>query len=128
MASGHLAALTHLEKNPDIGFRAWNLGTGKGSTVFDIIKAFSKAVGRDLPYEIHPRRPGDVLDLTAKPERAKLELGWKSEKMLGDACADLWRWVKGNPKGFRGETTDPSLMEEAERRAKLGGWKVSEGI
>jgi len=91
------------------------------------VKAFSKTVGRDLPYEIHPRRAGDVLDLTAKPERARLELGWKAEKTLQEACNDLWKWVKGNPRGFNGEITDPSLMEEAERRAKLGGWNAAEG-
>jgi len=127
LAAGHLSALVHLEKHPHSGCRAWNLGTGKGSTVYDIIKAFSKAVGRDLPYEVHPRRPGDVLDLTARPERARLELRWKAERSLDDACTDLWRWVKANPKGFRGQTTDPSLMEEVERRATLGGWKASEG-
>ncbi|KAF8421615.1 hypothetical protein EV426DRAFT_193363 [Tirmania nivea] len=127
LAGGHLSALEHIEKHPEIGVRAWNLGTGKGSTVFDIVKAFSTTVGRDLPYEIHPRRVGDVLDLTAKPERARLELGWKAEKTLQQACDDLWKWVKGNPNGFNGETTDPLLMEEAERRAGLGGWKAAEG-
>lgn len=101
LAKGHLAALKKLAENPDIGCVAWNLGTGKGSTVFDIITAFSKAVGRDLPYEICPRRKGDVLDLTAVPTKANNELGWKAELTLQQACEDLWRWVSNNPQGYR---------------------------
>jgi hypothetical protein len=92
LAKGHIAALKYLKEHPDIGCREWNLGTGKGSTVFDMIKAFSKSVGRDLPYEIKPRRAGDVLDLTAKPNKANEELHWKAEKTLESACDDLWKW------------------------------------
>ena len=100
LASGHLAALNYLrEKQP--GVRAWNLGTGRGSTVFEMIKAFSKAVGHDLPYEVVGRRAGDVLDLTSNPTRANRELGWKAERTMEDACADLWRWTKNNPQGYR---------------------------
>ncbi|KAF8461343.1 hypothetical protein BDZ91DRAFT_699552 [Kalaharituber pfeilii] len=121
LAAGHLAALHYLEAHPDLGCRAWNLGTGKGSTVFDIVKAFSDAVGRKLPYELHPRRKGDVLDLTAMPRRANLELGWKAERTLQQACADLWRWVNGNPNGFKQEPPE-ELVEEAKRRAEKGGW------
>lgn len=92
LASGHLAALKKLESGEKVGCRAWNLGTGKGSTVFDIVKAFGKAVGRELPYEVHERRAGDVLDLTAVPKRANVELGWRAEKSLDSTCEDLWRW------------------------------------
>ena len=100
LANGHLAALNYLrEKQP--GVRAWNLGTGRGSTVFEMIKAFSKAVGRDLPYEVVDRRAGDVLDLTSNPTRANKELGWKAQRTMEDACADLWRWTKNNPQGYR---------------------------
>lgn len=100
LANGHLAALNYLrEKQP--GIRAWNLGTGRGSTVFEMIKAFSKAVGRDLPYEVVGRRAGDVLDLTSNPTRANKELGWKAQRTMEDACADLWRWTKNNPQGYR---------------------------
>ncbi|KAI5843006.1 hypothetical protein DFP73DRAFT_573806 [Morchella snyderi] len=100
LAKGHIAALAKLKKdNP--GCRAWNLGTGKGSTVFEMIKAFSAAVGRDLKYETAERRNGDVLDLTAVPKRANEELGWKAEMTLEQACADLWRWVSNNPLGYR---------------------------
>lgn len=111
LAKGHLAALAYLENEkakrekaaepPKVGFsREWNLGTGHGSTVFDVIKAFSKAVGRDLPYEIAPRRDGDVLNLTAKPKRANHELNWKAELSMDTACEDLWRWTTKNPNGY----------------------------
>jgi UDP-glucose 4-epimerase len=100
VARGHLMALHYLrEKQP--GVRAWNLGTGRGSTVYEIIKAFSKAVGKDLPYQVVGRRAGDVLNLTSNPTRAQEDLGWKAEKTLEDACEDLWRWTKNNPKGYR---------------------------
>ncbi|KMU85286.1 bifunctional protein GAL10 [Coccidioides immitis H538.4] len=100
LANGHLEALNYLRDNRP-GVRAWNLGTGKGSTVFDIIKAFSKAVGRDLPYEVVARRDGDVLDLTGNPSRANRELGWKATRTFEQACEDLWRWTKNNPQGYR---------------------------
>ncbi|EHY53249.1 Bifunctional protein GAL10 [Exophiala dermatitidis] len=100
LANGHLKALDYLRQHQP-GVRAWNLGTGRGSTVFEMIKAFSKACGRDLPYEVVGRRPGDVLDLTSNPARANRELGWKAERTLEDACADLWRWTENNPEGYR---------------------------
>ena len=68
-----------------------------------MINAFSKAVGRDLPYEVVARRQGDVLNLTANPERANKELGWKAEHTLEEACEDLWRWTENNPQGYRQE-------------------------
>jgi UDP-glucose 4-epimerase len=102
------------EKRP--GVRAWNLGTGKGSTVFHMIKAFSAVVGRDLPYEVVGRRQGDVLDLTANPTRANTELGWKAQKTLEDACEDLWRWVKNNPQGYRQDP--PSFLLDAVKAEK----------
>ncbi|EUC34596.1 hypothetical protein COCVIDRAFT_98840 [Bipolaris victoriae FI3] len=99
LARGHLQALNYLrEQKP--GVKAWNLGTGKGSTVIEMIKAFSKVVGRDLPYEVAPRRQGDVLDLTANPSLANKELDWKTEFTLEDACADLWKWTENNPEGY----------------------------
>ena len=100
LAQGHLIALKYLrDHQPGVG--AWNLGTGKGSTVFQMIKAFSAVVGRDLPYEVVGRRQGDVLDLTANPTRANQELGWKAERTLEEACKDLWRWTENNPQGYR---------------------------
>ena len=96
--------------------RAWNLGTGKGSTVFDMIKAFSHAVGRELPYQIVGRRPGDVLDLTANPTRANEELKWKAEYTLEDACSDLWRWTENNPQGYRQQPPQEFLDKLAAQR------------
>lgn len=69
--------------------------------MFEIIKAFSAVVGRDLPYEVVARRPGDVLDLTANPALANEELQWKTELTMEKACEDLWRWVDNNPQGYR---------------------------
>lgn len=100
LAEGHLVALNHLRSHHP-GVRAWNLGTGKGSTVYDMINAFSHAVGRKLSYEVVGRRQGDVLDLTAKPTRAEKELGWKAKHTLEEACEDLWRWTENNPQGYR---------------------------
>lgn len=102
LAKGHLAALNHLrETNP--GVRAWNLGSGRGSTVLEMVHAFEKAVGHELKYEIVGRRAGDVLDLTANPKRANEELRWKTELTLEDACEHLWKWSSNNPRGYRQE-------------------------
>lgn len=100
LSRGHLVALNYLRSNHP-GVRAWNLGTGKGSTVYDMINAFSNAVGRKLPYEVVGRRTGDVLNLTANPTSANKELGWKAEHTLEEACTDLWRWTENNPQGYR---------------------------
>lgn len=117
LANGHLAALKYLrEQKP--GVRVWNLGSGRGSTVFEMIKAFSSAVGRDLPYEVVPRRQGDVLDLTANPALANKELGWKTELRMEDACEDLWKWVKNNPKGYR-QDPPAEFLEELKKNRKL---------
>ena len=102
LAKGHLAALNFLRQNKP-GVKAWNLGSGRGSTVFEIIKAFSKVVGRDMPYEVVDRRQGDVLDLTANPALANKELSWKTELTMEKACEDLWYWVQNNPQGYRQE-------------------------
>jgi UDP-glucose 4-epimerase len=100
LADGHLKALNYLRAN-NPGVRAWNLGTGKGSTVYEMVRAFSAAVGRELAYEVAPRRDGDVLNLTANPTRANTELGWKAQRPLEQACEDLWRWTRNNPQGYR---------------------------
>lgn len=103
LAKGHIAALNYLnELNSNEGlFREWNLGTGRGSTVFDVYHAFCKAVGKELPYEVVGRRDGDVLDLTANATRANNELKWKTNFTIEDACKDLWKWTTENPFGFQ---------------------------
>lgn len=123
LAAGHLVALNYLrERHP--GTRAWNLGTGKGSTVFEMIKAFSDVVGKDLAYEVVGRREGDVLDLTANPERANAELGWKAQRTLEDACADLWRWTENNPLGYRQSPPEDLVKTLKEKRKKGVAEKV----
>jgi UDP-glucose 4-epimerase len=100
LSNGHVLALNYLrEQHP--GVKAWNLGTGRGSTVFEMIKSFSKACNKDLAYEVVGRREGDVLNLTANADLANKELGWKAERTLEDACQDLWLWTENNPQGYR---------------------------
>ncbi|KAK6464766.1 UDP glucose-4-epimerase [Scheffersomyces coipomensis] len=112
LAKGHIAALDYLHKINEGGlYREWNLGTGKGSTVFDVYNAFSKAVGKKLPYEVVGRRAGDVLDLTANPARANKELGWKAELGIEQACEDLWKWTTANPHGFNVEGYSSKTFE-----------------
>jgi UDP-glucose 4-epimerase len=115
LARGHLMALNYLREHQP-GVKAWNLGTGKGSTVFDMIKAFSTACGKELPYKVAPRRDGDVLNLTADPARANAELGWRAELTLEDACKDLWRWTENNPEGYRQQP--PKAFVEAVKAAR----------
>lgn len=110
--------MNHL-RNEHPGVRAWNLGTAVGSTVFEMIDAFQDAVGRKLPYEVVGRRAGDVLNLTANPTRANMELEWKAEHTLYDACADLWKWTENNPQGYRQEPPKEFVDEIlAARKAK----------
>ncbi|KAF7724843.1 UDP-glucose-4-epimerase [Apophysomyces ossiformis] len=98
LAKGHLAALKKL--NDDIGCVEYNLGTGQGNTVLEMVQAFSKAVGRDLPYKIVERRAGDVTNLTANPAKANAELNWKAEATIEESCASLWNWQSKNPNGL----------------------------
>ncbi|KAI9730354.1 MAG: UDP-glucose-4-epimerase [Cirrosporium novae-zelandiae] len=116
LADGHLAAMEYLRNNQP-GVREWNLGTGTGSTVYEMIKAFNKAVGRELAYKVVGRRPGDVLDLTSNPARANKELGWKVQHTLEQACEDLWLWTKNNPQGYR-QQPPAELIEKAKEMAK----------
>ena len=77
-----------------------NLGTGRGYSVLEMIRAFEKASGRPIPYEIAPRRAGDVAACYADPARAKALLGWRAARSLEEMCADAWRWQSQNPQGF----------------------------
>lgn len=97
LAKGHVAAIQRL-KEP--GVHIYNLGTGVGYSVFDMIHAFEKACGKTLPYEVTPRRPGDVPANYAKAEKAFKELGWKAELTLEDMCRDQWNWQSRNPNGY----------------------------
>lgn len=101
LAQGHAAALKLFEKG-NCGLRIYNLGTGKGYSVLEMIQAFSKAVGEEIPYVIDGRRPGDIPECYADCTKAYEELGWKANKTLDDMCADSWRWQRMNPNGFEG--------------------------
>ena len=100
LAKGHVAAIRGMETLP--GVQIFNLGTGNGYSVLDIIRAFSKACGKDLPYVIDPRRPGDVATCYSDPTKAREVLGWVAEKNLEDMCADAWNWQSHNPNGYEG--------------------------
>jgi UDP-glucose 4-epimerase len=89
LALGHLKALEKLESNP--GVVTYNLGTGKGYSVFDVLNAFSRVVGREIPYQVVQRRPGDIAMCYADPTRARQEMGWTAQRDLDQMCADSWR-------------------------------------
>ncbi len=99
LAIGHVKALKKLEEEPKV--RTYNLGTGQGYSVLDVIKAFSKACGKDIPYVIKPRRAGDIATCYADASLAEKELGWKAERKLDEMCEDSWRWQSQNPNGYR---------------------------
>ncbi|MDX1343957.1 MAG: GDP-mannose 4,6-dehydratase, partial [Reinekea sp.] len=98
LAIGHLCALQKVSKQT--GCVAYNLGTGTGYSVLDMVKAFEKASGKTIAYNITARRPGDIACCYADPTFAEAELGWKAEKTLDQMMADSWRWQSQNPNGF----------------------------
>ncbi|XP_041828908.1 UDP-glucose 4-epimerase isoform X1 [Melanotaenia boesemani] len=98
LAKGHIAALKKLKD--DCGCKVYNLGTGRGYSVLQMVKAMEKASGREIPYKIAPRRGGDVASCYADPQLAEKELSWKAEFDLDRMCEDLWRWQSMNPTGF----------------------------
>lgn len=97
LAKGHIAAI---ERTSDEPVRLFNLGSGKGSSVFEVLHAFEKACGKTVPYQVAPRRAGDAPLYYADPSKANRELGWKTELSLEDACRDTWNWQSKNPNGF----------------------------
>ncbi len=98
LAKGHLKALEKLKTNS--GLVTYNLGTGNGYSVLDIVKALSEASGREIPYKITARRPGDIATCYSEPRKANEELGWTAEKGIKEMCEDSWRWQSQNPKGY----------------------------
>ncbi|AZV45331.1 UDP-glucose 4-epimerase [Peribacillus asahii] len=98
LAMGHLKALQRV-KNVT-GVEAYNLGTGTGYSVLDVVREFEKVTGVKIPYQIVERRPGDIAECYANPNKAERELGWKADKTLADMCRDAWKWQKVNPEGY----------------------------
>ncbi|MBL4909507.1 MAG: UDP-glucose 4-epimerase GalE [Alteromonadaceae bacterium] len=98
LAKGHVKAIEKLHKQA--GCHVFNLGTGQGVSVLEMVAAFAQAANKKIPYEIEPRRTGDVAEYYAKPDLAKQVLGWNAEKTLADMVADSWRWQVNNPNGY----------------------------
>ena len=99
LARGHVCALKAIEEKCGLGI--YNLGTGQGYSVLDLVQAFEKATGVKVPYVIKPRRSGDVAECWSDPSKAAKELGWKAQFGVEEMCADAWRWQKNNPNGYR---------------------------
>ena len=101
LADGHVKALKKIEEKA--GVCVYNLGTGNGYSVLDMVKAFGKACGHEIKYEIKERRPGDIATCYADPTKAKNELGWEAKRGLDEMCEDSWRWQSNNPNGYQAQ-------------------------
>lgn len=99
LAAGHLAALDRISTH-DSPLSVWNLGSGRGTSVLELVHAFEEASGRPVPYEVVGRRPGDIAASYADPSLAERELGWRTTRTVADMCADTWRWQQANPDGY----------------------------
>lgn len=98
LAAGHVKAIEKLRQNP--GVEVYNLGTGNGYSVLQVVAAFEKACGHEIPYEIKPRREGDIATCYCDPQKAKEDLGWTAKYGIDEMCADAWRWQSTNPDGY----------------------------
>lgn len=101
LARAHVAAVDYVAKNR--GVDAFNIGTGKGATVLEVVKAFEAASGREIPYSFAPRRPGDIAASIADPAKARKMLNWQAKHSLKDMCESSWEWQSGNPNGYRSD-------------------------
>ncbi|KAK2385048.1 UDP-glucose 4-epimerase Uge1 [Trifolium repens] len=103
LADGHIAALRKLFTTENIGCAAYNLGTGRGTSVLEMVDAFEKASGKKIPVKLCPRRAGDATEVYASTEKAEKELGWKAKYGVAEMCRDQWNWAKNNPWGYSGK-------------------------
>jgi len=104
LARGHIAALAEAIYTPGVmkkPFEAYNLGTGHGNSVFEVIAAYSRACGYEVPYQVCPRRAGDTPECYADPRKAAVELKWKATHTLQEAIDSSWKWQSANPEGYR---------------------------
>jgi UDP-glucose 4-epimerase len=104
LASGHVAALNMLQKSHQ-NYKVYNLGTGQGVSVLQLVKTFERVTGTAIPYKIVERREGDISVMYANAELAERELEWKSKHTLEEMCVDFWRWQTMNPDGYRTKST-----------------------
>ncbi|KAL2543704.1 UDP-glucose 4-epimerase 5 [Forsythia ovata] len=105
LADGHIAALSKLS-DPSIGCEVYNLGTGKGTSVLEMVAAFEKASGKKIPVVMAGRRPGDAEVVYASTEKAERELNWKAKYGIEEMCQDQWNWASKNPYGYEAESTN----------------------
>ena len=98
LADGHIAALKAVGEKA--GLHIYNLGTGNGSSVLEMVEAFAKACGKPVPYELCPRRPGDIAECWASTAKAEQDLGWKATRSVEEMTSDTWRWQSENPQGY----------------------------
>ncbi len=103
LAAGHVAALRKVFSTPDFGCTPYNLGTGTGSSVLQMVSAFEAASGKKIPYVLAPRRPGDVAACYAATALAERDLGWTATRGVAEMCRDQWAWASANPFGYEGE-------------------------
>ncbi len=101
LADGHIAALKSVGEKA--GLHIYNLGTGKGSSVLEMVDAFAAACGKPVPYELCPRRPGDIAECWASTEKAERDLGWKATRSVAEMTVDTWNWQSNNPQGYDAE-------------------------
>ena len=106
LAEGHLKALQAIGRQPGLGI--WNLGTGRGYSVMEMISAFEQISGRPVPYQVVPRRPGDIAECWANPAKALNDLCWRAERGLDEMVEDAWRWQSLNPNGYR-DFSEPTV-------------------
>ncbi|MDG2644159.1 GDP-mannose 4,6-dehydratase, partial [Vibrio parahaemolyticus] len=98
LSDGHVAALEKVGSKA--GLHIYNLGTGNGYSVLEMVKAFESACGKNVPYQLVERRPGDIAECWADPSKAMNELGWKASRTLEEMTGDTWRWQSNNPQGY----------------------------
>ncbi|GBG25274.1 UDP-glucose 4-epimerase [Hondaea fermentalgiana] len=111
LAKGHVAAIEKVLKDSGMGAQAYNLGTGNGTSVLEMVKHMEKACGHEVPYRIAPRRAGDIGTCYGDPSKARKELGWEAKLGIEEAVADSWRWQSQNPNGFRPEGAEDTGPE-----------------
>ena len=116
LAEAHYAALTQMAQP---GLNVYNIGSGKGYSVMEMVKCFRKVTGKEIAYKIGPRRPGDLATVFADPSKAKKELNWTSTRELEAMCEDMWRWQQSNPTGYAEPPQAPKLSRGMTHRLSL---------